>query len=237
VYTFRSALADRWRVGRVFIGGDAAHQMTPKAGEGLGSGFRDAINLAWKLASVIQRGSPDSLLDTYESERKPNVLAYIELSRFLIELLSAAAEGNVPPEEGSTGEPMQPLGPGLHGDRPPPAATRSRQPRLADGTLLDDRVGYAFAVIAEPGLLAEVSDATRSVWEAIGAVVVSEISPQIQEWLADLDVGALIVRPDRFLLDVAEDAGRLDQLTAELAVRLGVGDTGTLPLAPSQGVA
>jgi 3-(3-hydroxy-phenyl)propionate hydroxylase len=186
---------------------------------------------------VIKQGAPDSLLDTYESERKPNVLAYIELSRFLIDLLSAAAEGRPPAEEGSTGEPVQPLGPGLHGDRPPPAGTRSRQPRLADGTLLDDRVGYAFAVVGDPMLLADVSDATRSVWEAIGAVVVAEASPDIVAWLEHLDAGAVIVRPDRFILDVAVDAGRLDQLTAELATRLGVEDPGALPLVPSQSVA
>ena len=49
------------------------------------------------------------------------------------------------------------LGPGLHGDAPPPAATRAAQPRLADGTLLDDRVGYRFAVLATRSLVDAVA--------------------------------------------------------------------------------
>jgi 3-(3-hydroxy-phenyl)propionate hydroxylase len=223
VYTFRSVIAERWRVGRTFLGGDAAHQMPPKAGEGLCSGFRDAVNLAWKLAAVVKGGAPDSLLDTYESERQPNCLAYVEISRFLSELIVTAAREGGPPEELSAGEPMPPLGPGLHGERARPAGTRSRQPRLADGRLLDDAVGYRFAVVGEPALVGKVSEATRDSWREIGAVVVAETSPEIEAWLSELAAGAIIVRPDRFVFDAAATAQELDQLTAELAARLGVG--------------
>jgi len=78
VYTFRSGLADQWRSGNVLLVGDAAHLMPPFLGQGMGSGFRDALNLAWKLDLVLRGVAPDALLDTYGDERKPHVAAIIE---------------------------------------------------------------------------------------------------------------------------------------------------------------
>jgi|GEM_PF-117394 len=90
IYTFRSRIASQWRSGRVFLAGDAAHQMPPFMGQGMCAGIRDASNLAWKLARTINakhdkgkptEGSSDlNVLNTYEHERKPNVRAYIETS-------------------------------------------------------------------------------------------------------------------------------------------------------------
>jgi hypothetical protein len=60
--------AKRYRVGRVFLAGDAAHVHSPVAGQGMNTGIQDAANLVWKLAAV-ERGAPDSLLATYEEER------------------------------------------------------------------------------------------------------------------------------------------------------------------------
>ena len=96
-YRFHAVVAERWRAGRVFLAGDAAHQMPPFMGQGLCSGVRDAVNLAWKLAAVVRGEAGEALLDTYETERRPHAEAVIELSiqagRLLGQLAAALAAG------------------------------------------------------------------------------------------------------------------------------------------------
>ena len=70
-WTLEGLLADKFRVGRVFIVGDAAHRHPPTGGLGLTSGIQDAHNLCWKLAAVLKGQADASLLDSYESERRP----------------------------------------------------------------------------------------------------------------------------------------------------------------------
>lgn len=80
VYTFHALLAEQWRdgnEGRLFLVGDAAHQMPPFMGQGMCSGIRDAQNVCWKLSLVLQGKADPSLLDTYQQERKPHVKAMI----------------------------------------------------------------------------------------------------------------------------------------------------------------
>ncbi|MFI1814479.1 FAD-dependent monooxygenase [Streptomyces sp. NPDC020422] len=67
----RAAMADRFRDGRVFLAGDAAHVHSPAGGQGLNTGIQDAYNLGWKLGQVLRRGAPEALLDSYEAERLP----------------------------------------------------------------------------------------------------------------------------------------------------------------------
>ncbi|MEU5830995.1 rifampin monooxygenase [Micromonospora tulbaghiae] len=64
-------LAERYRIGRVFLAGDAAHVHPPLGGQGLNLGIQDAFNLGWKLAAAVNGWAPGDLLDTYESERRP----------------------------------------------------------------------------------------------------------------------------------------------------------------------
>lgn len=66
-----SLVAERFRAGRVFIAGDAAHEMPPTGGFGLNTGVQDAHNLAWKLAAVLNGWARPNLLDTYDAERRP----------------------------------------------------------------------------------------------------------------------------------------------------------------------
>ncbi|MGN0065175.1 MAG: bifunctional 3-(3-hydroxy-phenyl)propionate/3-hydroxycinnamic acid hydroxylase [Nocardioides sp.] len=76
-YTFRAQIADRWRDRRVLLLGDAAHLTPPFIGQGMGAGMRDAHNLAWKVAGVLQGDLPESTLDSYEAERAPHARALI----------------------------------------------------------------------------------------------------------------------------------------------------------------
>jgi len=83
VYTMNARLAERYRDGRVFLAGDAAHVHPPTGGQGLNTSVQDAWNLGWKLAAVLA-GAPDALLDTYEAERRPVAAGMLEMSTRLL---------------------------------------------------------------------------------------------------------------------------------------------------------
>ena len=80
VYAFHARVAERWQSGRVFLAGDAAHLTPPFAGQGMNSGVRDAVNLAWKLAAVVQGQLSPALLESYEQERKPHAWSLIRMA-------------------------------------------------------------------------------------------------------------------------------------------------------------
>ncbi|MET9029972.1 FAD-dependent monooxygenase [Nocardia sp. NPDC004168] len=77
LYRINVCLADRYRVGRVFLAGDAAHIHSPAGGQGMNTGIQDAYNLGWKLAAVLD-GADESLLDTYELERRAVARAVLD---------------------------------------------------------------------------------------------------------------------------------------------------------------
>ncbi|EDY54613.1 MULTISPECIES: rifampin monooxygenase [Streptomyces] len=81
-------LAERYRVGRVLLAGDAAHIHPPVGGQGLNLGVQDAFNLGWKLAAQIRGWAPETLLDTYEAERHPVAEDVLDNTRAQMELLS-----------------------------------------------------------------------------------------------------------------------------------------------------
>ncbi len=70
-WDLRFAIADRYRAGRIFVAGDAAHSHPPYGGYGVNTGFEDARNLGWKLAAVLQGWGQEALLDSYDTERRP----------------------------------------------------------------------------------------------------------------------------------------------------------------------
>lgn len=78
--------APQYRVGRVFLAGDAAHVHSPAGGQGMNVGMQDAANLGWKLAAVIRDGAPEALLDSYHAERHPVGAAVLRGSGGLIRL-------------------------------------------------------------------------------------------------------------------------------------------------------
>lgn len=83
-YAMNARLADRYKVGRVLLIGDAAHIHPPTGGQGLNTSVQDAYNLGWKLAAVL-RGAPEALLDTYEEERRPVAADVLGLSTHLLD--------------------------------------------------------------------------------------------------------------------------------------------------------
>jgi 2-polyprenyl-6-methoxyphenol hydroxylase-like FAD-dependent oxidoreductase len=132
IYQPAVRMVDRYRVGRVFLAGDAAHVHPPTGGQGLNTGVQDAYNLGWKIAHVL-RGGPDALLDTYESERLPIAAAVLGLSKHIYKTLSIK-RGDLTNQLGlhyrtsslSSGDTLGKLHPG---DRMPDL-------RLADGSRL-----------------------------------------------------------------------------------------------------
>jgi hypothetical protein len=90
-YNMNARLADHYRVGRVFLVGDAAHIHPPTGGQGLNTSIQDAHNLGWKLAAVVV-GAPDTLLDSYEEERRPIAAGMLGLAT---KLLDAAKRGEM----------------------------------------------------------------------------------------------------------------------------------------------
>jgi 3-(3-hydroxy-phenyl)propionate hydroxylase len=219
VYTFHGLVAREWRADRVLIAGDAAHQMPPFLGQGMCSGIRDAVNLAWKLDQVLA-GAPVDLLDTYGDERRPNVRAItqavVDFGEIICTLDPAVAE-----------ERDERL---LNDERPPEQRLPFAIPRLQpgplvldgggglfvqpehpvrDGKRLDDLVGPRFLVLARTeGQL----DVARDLWGWRRDVIMVALDdlddPEgtIGRFLDKRSADVVVVRPDRYVLYAGRDA-------------------------------
>jgi 3-(3-hydroxy-phenyl)propionate hydroxylase len=224
IYTFHSVMAEGWRQGRLMLAGDAAHQTPPFLGQGMCAAIRDVSNLAWKLDAVLRGRADDALLDTYESERSPHVQAFIELAVKLGDIIQttdpqAARERDAKFKAGQPEIfqfPMPRLGPGVWLGEQAPVAQVFPQPTLANGDLLDTLLGLNFAVLGEDTVLAEVSEDTRERWQAQGLVTVPARDPEVKAWLDQQGVRAVLLRPDRYILGVAQNSADLDRISALL---------------------
>lgn len=216
IYTFHSVVARTWRRGRVLLAGDAAHQTPPFLGQGLCAAIRDVANLAWKLDAVLHGRAEDTLLDSYGSERAPHVFAFIELAVKLGDIIqttdpAAAAERDARFKAGSPEifhYPTPRLGPGLWRGQAESVARVFPQPRLADGRRLDAVVGYRFALLAAPALLAGADAALQRRWADAGVVRVPA-DGQAADALAATGHAAVLLRPDRYVAGVADSVHEL----------------------------
>jgi 3-(3-hydroxy-phenyl)propionate hydroxylase len=222
VYTFHSLIARRWRVGRLLLAGDAAHQTPPFLGQGMCAGIRDAANLAWKLALVVRGVAPARLLDSYESERLAHVREFIALAVRMGDIIQTtdrgvAAERDARFAAGGAPEllvyPTPQLGPGVRDDAPP-AGVVFPQPRLDDGRRLDEALGNGFAVVGAAQAIAGVSSSTRVRWHALGVSTIERPGAAVEDWLATHGASAVMIRPDRYILGLARTPADLDRLTA-----------------------
>jgi 3-(3-hydroxy-phenyl)propionate hydroxylase len=172
---------------------------------------------------VLAGPAPEALLDTYESERKPHVRAFIELAVKLGSVIqttdpAVAAERDRKFAAGdpeSFTYPAPQLGPGLHDDAPP-AGVVFPQPELDDGRLLDEAVGSRFAVLGDAPTLAAMGDVARGRLRRIGACVLDAPGQGVGAWLAEHDARAVVVRPDRYVMGLARGGADLDRLAAAL---------------------
>ena len=205
VYTFHSVVQEGWRRNNLLLAGDACHQTPPFLGQGMCAGIRDAGNLAWKLAAVLKSRAPHSLLDTYESERRPHVSAFIELAVKLGAVLQETDPAKAATRDARFASgaqmfdfPQPQLGSGCRAQAPPPVGTIFPQPRLGDGRLMDESIGQRFAILGD----AETLDGL-----ATQAVLLPGVG---SEWLARHGARAVILRPDRYVFALARTRAELD---------------------------
>jgi 3-(3-hydroxy-phenyl)propionate hydroxylase len=216
IYTFHSVIAQGWRRERLLIAGDAAHQTPPFMGQGMAAGIRDASNLAWKLADVIQGALPEALLDTYESEREPHVRTFIETAVQLGGVIQATDSDAVAARDREMTAairefrtPQPRLGPGWHAGAA--GGQIGPQPVYEDGSRFDDAVGHRFALVADEALIRHAEDTLTSEQRARVAIVPATCDA-LRAWLADADARAVMLRPDRYVGGVAHGVDDLNAL-------------------------
>ena len=221
-YTFRAQVASRWRDRNVFLLGDAAHLTPPFVGQGLAAGLRDAMNLTWKLVGVLDGTLPESVLDTYEQERKLHAAAMIlmavsvgaamtgggrvgdlirhtvfpRMQNLRLPGTRVSAADGVAPGLRSSGLVIKSRTPGGL------AGTLCPNPVLQEGQRFDEVVGNRFALITSSPL----TNAQRSALSSRGAVVVHAApGSELEGWLRKGRATAAIVRPDRAVMQAGRD--------------------------------
>jgi 3-(3-hydroxy-phenyl)propionate hydroxylase len=220
IYSHHVRLADRWRVGRVFLAGDAAHAMPPWIGQGMSAGVRDAANLCWKLAAVVNGQAPESLLDSYQAERKPHVTEVTRRACFAGRMITernrviAATRNHVVrmltrvPALATRLERMAWIPDARYANGFFATADHRAvgwqipQPWItgADGARvrLDDVLAGQWTVLHTGG-----APAGAKPWTALGVNMIQIDEPSIVEWLRRKKATAAVLRPDGFIYAAA----------------------------------
>jgi len=199
IYTFESAIARKWRKGRVFIAGDAAHLMPPFMGQGMCAGIRDASNLAWKIANCIRNKFDETLLNTYQSERSLNVKEYIETTMRMGEFVNAVESIQITDNIKSDNKGIKSmqsikpkLGRGLGNLKDINRGKTFPQFKLKNNKTLDDYFSKKGMII----LSSEIKHKKLKNYSLLKAKNLSNVS----KYLKNINSKAILVRPDRFIL-------------------------------------
>ncbi|MBJ7290617.1 bifunctional 3-(3-hydroxy-phenyl)propionate/3-hydroxycinnamic acid hydroxylase [Williamsia sp.] len=246
-YTFRARVARTWRVDRVFLAGDAAHQTPPFVGQGLGSGLRDAHNLAWKLADVLDGVATEAVLDTYESERRPHATRIILMALAVGWALTGGQDGlasarravvaaacRIPGIGNALPEGTPPLG---HGPLIERRGLRNRlngrifpQPwvRTDEGARrLDDLLGPGYTLITrgplDPDAAARVVEAGLHHVDVDALRCVPSGNPTPAALMRKHRAHAVLVRPDRVVRQTARTSADVAGLVTMLHGRMMTG--------------
>jgi hypothetical protein len=235
VYTFQARCAERWRSGRVLLAGDAAHQMPPFAGQGMGAGVRDAANLAWKLDLVLAGHTGDDLLDTYEAERRPSASQAIDFSMELGKVIcvpdpAEAARRDEAMAAMVTDEVSEaPELPGIDSGFLHPDAAHAGKlfgQCTVDGRRFDDVYGAGWRLVMTHADATVIDPSSVAWFESIGGRIVSldatatDSDVAADEWLDALEASFLLQRPDFHLYGTAIDAAGADGLLVHLRQHL-----------------
>jgi 3-(3-hydroxy-phenyl)propionate hydroxylase len=220
VYTFECRLAKNWRMGQVFLAGDAAHTNPPYLGQGACSGMRDAANLAWKFDLVLRGVAEEALLDSYEIERKPHARKLMLDARSLGLVANTAnpvkaAIRDLMFKLKLTPKPQFPvltggmLAKGADGKPAPEAGSLPGQGRITvHGRTMrfDAHVGFHFALVATPAAMRCLPQALRSDLHALGVRMlelagtgeagVTDVDGVYTRLLETLGAEAALIRPD-----------------------------------------
>ncbi len=246
VYQFHAATAETWRVGRVLLAGDAAHQTPPFLGQGMNAGMRDVVNLAWKLPLVLGGVAKPALLDSYAAERQPHAedlvdwaVAIGKLMDHLAAVEAAVRAGEPPPAQDeaqmSSGYGQGREAPPLRGgvlirDQVSDVGSTGylfSQPIVVDEAgesfRLDERLGRGFALVARAGASASLDEATRARLDRLGVRVVPLDGLEATRGRFDAlfeHADFAVVRPDRYVFGHTTDGLSVGALVAALESKL-----------------
>ncbi len=200
VYRFHATVAERFRDGPVFLAGDSAHQMPPFNGQGMCTGMRDAENLSWKLAAVATGTAHNTLLDTYDAERRPHATGQVAHSVDAGQLMQAIAhDGAAALDSGYGQRPFPQLSGATFVGAHPLVGGVLPAPRTPVEPLPDSWLALSGD---------EHADASRPMCAALRSITVpSTAYPGL------LDDGALaVIRPDRRIAAVTHDPSTINSL-------------------------